>query len=464
MSTAERDAQLAFYDTSLSEGVNDAERVGWSAGVGQLARFEGLLQVIPDEAYGPGVRLLDVGCGLGDLWTWLKKTGRPVDYLGIDLNPKMIEEARRRHPDARFEVADLMEMDGAFELVVCSGALGVRFGSEAESWAFIDHLFALCTRAAAFNLLVRTAVGGGADLRTEYWSVEPGEAYGLLRRVSSCLVVREDVLPTDLIVYLYKEFRPVLSRRFREVVGRAEVADLHVAWGDGEPALAALAAPARGPVDVAREASIRGVALAQVGRFEEAIVALTEAHHAHPADLDTAAGLLHLLGREGRLDDGLAVVWACTAVTGASVRRKDWLRSLIHSQLLGARRLDEARQVEASAEGEHGRALMVGRRLFAEGDLPGAAETLEAAHMLVPNDLRAQVLLARVAFKRGLLEEALGLAAAVLSIEPEQHDARGVALLALQSLGQADRDVRRESLGRYANHPFLGRLVARMLR
>lgn len=47
-------------------------------------------------------RVLDVGCGPG--------TNAPffahADYLGVDLNPRYIADARRRYPHARFEVAD----------------------------------------------------------------------------------------------------------------------------------------------------------------------------------------------------------------------------------------------------------------------------------------------------------------------------------------------------------------------
>jgi len=52
---------------------------------------------------GRARRVLDVGCGPG--------TNAPffvgADYLGIDLNPRYIEDARRRFPSARFEVADV---------------------------------------------------------------------------------------------------------------------------------------------------------------------------------------------------------------------------------------------------------------------------------------------------------------------------------------------------------------------
>jgi len=56
------------------------------------------------EIVPPGRRVLEVGCGTGDVLASLE----PVNGLGTDLSPRMVEMARRKHPDLRFEVHDLM--------------------------------------------------------------------------------------------------------------------------------------------------------------------------------------------------------------------------------------------------------------------------------------------------------------------------------------------------------------------
>ncbi len=50
----------------------------------------------------PGVRVLEVGCGIGDLLAAVK----PAQGVGIDFSPKMIELARQRHPTLEFQVAE----------------------------------------------------------------------------------------------------------------------------------------------------------------------------------------------------------------------------------------------------------------------------------------------------------------------------------------------------------------------
>ena len=83
----------------------------------------------------PGQRLLDVGCGYGDLSHHLPG----VDYVGIDLNEDYITYARRSGREGtRFEVAsvtNLREEDfGRFDCVVAIGVLHHVNDSEATSF------------------------------------------------------------------------------------------------------------------------------------------------------------------------------------------------------------------------------------------------------------------------------------------------------------------------------------------
>ena len=51
-------------------------------------------------------RILDVGCGNGRLAGFLKNKIK-IDYLGIDNNRKLIGLAKKRHPFAKFKIADM---------------------------------------------------------------------------------------------------------------------------------------------------------------------------------------------------------------------------------------------------------------------------------------------------------------------------------------------------------------------
>ncbi|MGC4943627.1 class I SAM-dependent methyltransferase [Kribbella sp. DT2] len=53
--------------------------------------------------------VLDVGCGPGDVTAYLAERG--LDVSGVDLSARMIEHARRLHPDQRFAVASATELE-----------------------------------------------------------------------------------------------------------------------------------------------------------------------------------------------------------------------------------------------------------------------------------------------------------------------------------------------------------------
>ena len=58
---------------------------------------------------GGGGPVADIGCGPGHVAGHLHEEG--VDVFGIDLSPAMVAIARRDHPDLRFEVGTMTDLD-----------------------------------------------------------------------------------------------------------------------------------------------------------------------------------------------------------------------------------------------------------------------------------------------------------------------------------------------------------------
>lgn len=84
------------------------------------ARFQGELATKPVEravlaSFAECVRadgggpVADVGCGTGRVTGHLRDLG--LDAFGIDLSPRMLAEARRHHPELRFEEGSMLALD-----------------------------------------------------------------------------------------------------------------------------------------------------------------------------------------------------------------------------------------------------------------------------------------------------------------------------------------------------------------
>ncbi|WP_246092145.1 class I SAM-dependent methyltransferase [Oryzihumus leptocrescens] len=70
----------------------------------------GLLAAFAETATTAGLGPVgDLGCGPGRVTGHLASLG--VDAFGVDLSPGMVAEARRRHPDLRFEVGSILDLD-----------------------------------------------------------------------------------------------------------------------------------------------------------------------------------------------------------------------------------------------------------------------------------------------------------------------------------------------------------------
>src|ERR1700735_2283580 len=127
----------------------------------------------------PGARVLELGCGSGDLLAAL----RPSYGVGIDLSPKMIERAERKHPHLHFQTQDVhdLQLDGCFDYVIASDLVN-------ELWDVQLVLNALTANVHGTTRLV-------FNFYSRPWEIPRriAEKVGLARRQlsQSCLTVED---------------------------------------------------------------------------------------------------------------------------------------------------------------------------------------------------------------------------------------------------------------------------------
>jgi len=87
----------------------------------RYAPFEDLVQLIKVR---PGLRVVDLGCGTGELTRRLADRLPDSKVLGLDLSPAMLAHAREyARPGLRFARGDVRELEGTWDLIFSHAAL-----------------------------------------------------------------------------------------------------------------------------------------------------------------------------------------------------------------------------------------------------------------------------------------------------------------------------------------------------
>lgn len=128
----------------------------WESAEAHMERF----QVLIDTIELKGSSLLDIGCGVGDLFGFLEEHQIGVDYTGLDILPEMTEEAHRRHPAGRFVSGNLFDAEhplypeNSFDVLYSSGIFNLNLGNNQDFLrGSLPFLFKTAKTWVVFNLL-----------------------------------------------------------------------------------------------------------------------------------------------------------------------------------------------------------------------------------------------------------------------------------------------------------------------
>jgi len=186
----------------------------------QRVRFEVLCQGIADLR-AADLEILDVGCGLGHLYEYLRGVGFAGRYGGVDVNPEFVDACRRKFPECRFEVWDIAAAPPPWEAdyTVLSGVFNnPRPDADAFVRASLRHMFAASRRGVLFN-----AMSTYVDfLAPELVYFHPEDLFRFCKEALSprvCLrhdyQVKPGVVPFEYAIYVYRADTPARARLAR---------------------------------------------------------------------------------------------------------------------------------------------------------------------------------------------------------------------------------------------------------
>ena len=197
------DSITAYYDRLAEKLSDDARAAGWQSSRTQNLRFLSL-SLIADLSEST---ILDVGCGVGDLYVFLKTEFHGFQYHGIDLSQKMIERAQEKHPEASFSADNLFAFSekkaSSYDYVLASGAFSYKVPKPMHYLReCIVEMQKLSKKGIAFNLLSEQAPSE-LKVQSRFHYYNPVEVLALCLEFTPYVELKHHYLQNDFTVFLH---------------------------------------------------------------------------------------------------------------------------------------------------------------------------------------------------------------------------------------------------------------------
>ncbi len=197
---------IRYYDGLLDKHRDEARAAGWRNAGSQASKFSEVAQIFAHEDRAFSV--YDVGCGLASLYDFLKKHHRQAQYFGSDINPRMVERARRMHPGIDLECRDILRARPRrrYDYAIACGTFNVRLNISKTRWlAYVEdmlhNLYGMARRGIAVDFLSSFARG---QLASEYHA-DPSDILSFAqRRLSPLAEIRHSSSPGHFAVFVYR--------------------------------------------------------------------------------------------------------------------------------------------------------------------------------------------------------------------------------------------------------------------
>lgn len=206
--------QAEYYEGLIEKhGEDNYRALDWKSPESQVLRYQIFEHLFSIAGKGRHFSVLDVGCGFGDFFGYLKKRGFKFSYAGYDISSRIIAAAKRKYPEAKFEVKDILTdlAPARFDFVFCSGAFNIRFFLEDEHEEKVKmmllRMFEIARIGVGANFLSSGAVYhiSAQDLNSGiYYYFKPEDLVQYCRSFCSRFMLRHDYHPGDFTVFLLK--------------------------------------------------------------------------------------------------------------------------------------------------------------------------------------------------------------------------------------------------------------------
>ena len=165
-------------------------------------------QVLQEIGIKSGDRILDVGCGLGDFYSYLKGSGIDVDYHGVDISSELINIAQKNLQLKTLEYRDFFKEKfeaHSFDFVICSQVLNLKtpgVNNFELAQEFLTEMYRLARKGVACDF-----VTSYVDFKEDYlFYHSPEDIFAFSKTLSKRVTLRHDYPAFEFCIYIYPDF------------------------------------------------------------------------------------------------------------------------------------------------------------------------------------------------------------------------------------------------------------------
>jgi len=190
------------YHSAIMDKTDNEHEIVTQSERSHMKRFRAMLALGDLD----GKSVLDVGCGLGGFYKFLRDQRVNADYYGIDINERMIDGAKNRYPRIadRFHVFDIIGQDlgRKFDYVVVVGILNLDFGG-ADNLRLTEKLFAQARKHSRIGYAIGMTSVLSRKPNADTYYYKPEEVLPLVTRSCNNFIFDHSYMPHDFTVRCY---------------------------------------------------------------------------------------------------------------------------------------------------------------------------------------------------------------------------------------------------------------------
>lgn len=209
--------QRKFFSNLFKKHGFSPKTLHWISKDTQNIRYLELLKIFIMCDIPMRTKILDFGCGLGHLYKFLKDNNFTsewqIDYTGIDLNEKLIDETKKQFPETIFKVKNDYIYNDNFDFIFCSGIFNLKFSDDFDIESYykteLKKLFNIANLGAAVNFQSKDGIKliPKSKLKNElarFYFHDMNKVVEDLKEITQKIETSSSYLPNDFTVYLLK--------------------------------------------------------------------------------------------------------------------------------------------------------------------------------------------------------------------------------------------------------------------